>query len=169
MNHPEYPNSNVPIFVLAGLIAALFLQFFFGGCARTPSLKPPGPILEKDYGIADVDRGRDGKTFADLAVSPKFPVVYFDLDSYDIRPADREALAAAAQGITATWVCYVEGHASTDGEADYNLSLGSRRAGTVGDFIQAFKGISVVETSYGEERPVPGPLELSRRVEVRCR
>lgn len=167
-----YPRNPLLPFQCAALfLLAVFVVYLLYGCTQPPV--PPGPAFEKVNGqpteSADAGPGRgESKTFGDMAVSPKFPVVYFDYDDDAIRPADRDGLVAATLGLKAEWVCYVDGHASPEGSEAYNMSLGARRASTVGDFIQSFKGISVIETSYGEEKPIPGAPSLSRRVEIRC-
>lgn len=135
-------------------------------CAKRPN--PPGPVFAKVHGqptaSADADRGRGEIPWV---TSPKFPVIYFDFDSDKLRAEYPERVAAALASTKAEWVCYVDGHASSEGTDEYNMALGARRASRVGDYIQAFKGITVIETSYGEERPKETP-ELSRRAEVRC-
>ncbi len=169
MNHPR--NPMMPIYFGAAFMLCVFVLFLLYGCSQPP--KPPGPSSAKVNGqptdSADAGQGRgESKNVVDMVFSPKFPVVYFEYDSDAIRAADRERLAKAARGLRADWVCYVDGHASAEGPEAYNLALGARRASTVGDFIQSFRGITVLETSYGEERPAAGGLELSRRVDVRC-
>jgi outer membrane protein OmpA-like peptidoglycan-associated protein len=149
------------------LWAVFWLTLLHFGCSK-PSPKSPGPAFDKVNGIptASADAGR-GRSELYLASSPKFPTVYFDFDSDRIRPEDLDRIASTVRDAKAQWVCYVDGHASTEGEAAYNLGLGARRASRVGNFIQSWAGITVMETSYGEERPAATP-ELSRRVEVRC-
>lgn len=170
MRYPQNPLQ--PIQYMAAFLVGWFLLFLFFGCSQPP--KPPGPSFAKVNGQptdnADVGQGRgEIKAIGDLAASPKFPVVYFEYDSDEIRSAERLALSRAARGFRADWVCYVDGHASPEGAEAYNQDLGARRASRVGYFIQAYRGITVIETSYGEERPAAGGPELSRRVEVVCR
>jgi peptidoglycan-associated lipoprotein len=168
----KYPNSLTPFYVLAGLLVGFFVLFLLNGCAHAPrpSIKPPGPAFDKVNGhAADAGEAPGGHILEGFLQTPQFPVVYFAFDSDTISSAFREVLAAAARGQKAKWVCNVDGFASSEGTAEYNLALGALRASRVGDYLSAFAGITVIETSYGEERLVPGPPSLSRRVEVRCR
>ncbi len=84
-------------------------------------------------------------------------VVYFDYDSSEIRPEDRELLSAHARylalhpGVRVV----VEGHTDERGSREYNIGLGERRAQAVRRWL-LFQGVGddQIETvSYGEERP----------------
>lgn len=150
----------------------LVLACLLAACSHPPS---PGPAIEKVNGMptakADdaVIRGEDHEpTWDDMLYSPKMPIVYFDLNSSEIRPADVEDLSYAAMAFRDKWSCQVDGHASEEGTTEYNLALGLRRAHAVGSYLAGFEGITVIETSYGEECPAATP-KLSRRVEIRCR
>jgi len=88
----------------------------------------------------------------------RLPVVYFALDSYELRPDDAEKLKNVARwmGRFGTVAVRIEGHADERGSTDYNLSLGERRAQEVLRFLQR-QGIDagrVRTLSYGEEQPV---------------
>lgn len=83
--------------------------------------------------------------------------VFFDTDSYAIRPDGRDRLAADAAWMKKypTVRVMVEGHCDERNTREYNLALGERRASTVRDYLLAL-GISpdrVQTISYGEERP----------------
>ncbi len=83
--------------------------------------------------------------------------VFFDTDSYAIRPDARDVLAADA-----AWLkrypsvrILIEGHCDERNTREYNLALGERRASAVRDYLVAL-GIDpgrIQTISYGEERP----------------
>src|SRR4051812_47956607 len=56
--------------------------------------------------------------------------VYFDLDKFDIKPSEREKLKAAKEYLDKNPMhrLLLEGHCDWRGTAEYNLSLGDRRA-----------------------------------------
>jgi len=83
--------------------------------------------------------------------------VFFDTDSYELKP---EAKAKLAEN--ATWLqkyptvkILVEGHCDERNTREYNLALGERRANAVRDYL-VFLGVPadrINTISYGEERP----------------
>lgn len=84
--------------------------------------------------------------------------VYFDLDSYVIRP---EAYPRLNQ--QAAWLrqypqvtIRIEGNADERGTAEYNLALGARRAEAVRTYlVQQGVAASRIDTiSFGKERPI---------------
>ena len=87
-----------------------------------------------------------------------FDDVHFDFDRSALRPDAIMILDAAVMtlqanpGLTVT----IEGHTDSVGTAEYNLSLGERRANAVRDYLLN-RGIAAARlrtVSYGEERPV---------------
>jgi peptidoglycan-associated lipoprotein len=91
--------------------------------------------------------------------------VYFDLDQYEVR-ADATPLLNAQ----ATWLARypgvqvrIEGNADERGTREYNLSLGSRRANSVRDYLVS-RGVSesrITTLSYGKERPIDAGTDES--------
>jgi peptidoglycan-associated lipoprotein len=83
--------------------------------------------------------------------------VFFDLDKSDLRDDARNALQKDADWMkrwTGTQVT-VEGHCDSRGSSEYNLSLGSRRANAVKEYLQSL-GIAanrVTVVSKGKEQP----------------
>lgn len=84
--------------------------------------------------------------------------VYFDLDSYAIRPEAYPRMDAQAAwlqrypGVTVR----IEGNADERGTREYNLALGARRAESIRAYLVE-RGISAgrIDTiSYGKERPI---------------
>ena len=65
--------------------------------------------------------------------------VYFDFDKYDIKPSEREKLRTA-KGYLDTHPGHkllLEGHCDWRGTAEYNLSLGDRRANAAKRYLQS--------------------------------
>lgn len=102
-------------------------------------------------------------------------VMYFDLDSSQIKDADREIITVHAEFLAAhpEITVVLEGHADERGSREYNVALGEKRAKAVKQLMTlqgvAEKQIQVI--SFGEERPVAlghdsSAWSLNRRVEI---
>ena len=101
-------------------------------------------------------------------------VFYFDFDTAEFRPADRDVRDYHAQDLASNSDkrIRIEGHADERGTREYNLALGERRANYCIEYLIVNGALrSQIETvSYGEERPADrGESEASyqrnRRVE----
>lgn len=100
-------------------------------------------------------------------------VVYFDLDSSEIRDQDRAVVEAHATYLASNpqTRLRLEGHADERGSREYNIALGERRANTVQQLMGLF-GVGeqqLTSISYGEERPAAlghdeSSWQLNRRV-----
>lgn len=105
-------------------------------------------------------------------------VIYFDYDSYEVRPDFAATLEAHARylGANRTRRVALEGHTDERGGREYNLALGQRRAEAVRRSLSLL-GVSEAQmeaVSFGEEKPaVTGFDEASfarnRRVELTYR
>ena len=103
-------------------------------------------------------------------------VVFFDYDSFVIRPEARPVIASHAQFLQANKQrkANLEGHTDDRGGREYNLALGQKRADAV---RQALSLLGVPESqleavSFGKEKPLAtGGSEAdqaqNRRVEIR--
>ena len=83
--------------------------------------------------------------------------VFFDYDSYEIRPDAQETLKKQAAWLQqyAQYRVTIEGHCDERGTREYNLALGERRANSVKNYLVAL-GVDAnrLQTiSYGKERP----------------
>lgn len=83
--------------------------------------------------------------------------VFFDTDSFDLRPEARQSLSENGDWLRdyPTVQVLVEGHCDERNTREYNLALGERRANAVRDYL-VFLGIGsdrIRTISYGEERP----------------
>jgi peptidoglycan-associated lipoprotein len=88
--------------------------------------------------------------------SPLAPV-FFGLDKFDLDAAARAVLDASAQVLRQqpTWQVTVEGHCDERGTAEYNISLGERRAIAAKAYLVSL-GIAADRlrtVSYGKEFP----------------
>ena len=84
--------------------------------------------------------------------------VYFDLDSYEVRPDAYPRLDAQVAWLQRypQVTVRIEGNADERGTREYNLALGARRAESVRSYLVQ-RGVSAarIDTiSYGKERPI---------------
>lgn len=113
---------------------------------RTSSSGDSTSLPEIDFESLLFDRGNSG-------LEP----VYFDFDSYDLRPDALAALSGNAKKIrdTRAVIIQIEGHCDERGTQEYNLALGERRALATREHLIKL-GVSsdrLVTISYGEEDP----------------
>lgn len=102
-------------------------------------------------------------------------VLYFDLDSSQIKDEDREMITTHAEFIAAhsEITIVLEGHADERGSREYNIALGEKRAKSIMQ-IMTLQGVAesqIQVISFGEERPVAlghdaSAWNLNRRVEI---
>ncbi|MGH7028758.1 peptidoglycan-associated lipoprotein Pal [Brevundimonas sp.] len=85
-------------------------------------------------------------------------LVYFDLDSYSVRPEAQPRLDAQAAWLARypQVTVRIEGNADERGTREYNLALGARRAEAVRTYlIQRGVPAGRIDTiSFGKERPI---------------
>ena len=102
-------------------------------------------------------------------------VLYFDLDSSQIKDEDREIISTHAEFLAAhsEITVVLEGHADERGSREYNIALGEKRAKVVKQFmtLQGVDEKQIQVISFGEERPVAlghdsSAWNLNRRVEI---
>lgn len=103
-------------------------------------------------------------------------VVYFDYDSYVIKPEFQSVIATHARFVKAqpNRKLAIEGHTDETGGREYNLALGQKRADAVRNAL-AILGVSQAQmeaVSFGKEKPaVAGSDEAAfsknRRAEIR--
>ena len=90
--------------------------------------------------------------------------IYFDLDSYEVRPDAYPRLDAQVAWLQRypQVTVRIEGNADERGTREYNFALGARRASAVRDYLVS-RGVAAsrIDTvSYGKERPIdPGSSE----------
>ncbi len=91
--------------------------------------------------------------------------VYFDLDSYSVRPDGAAILQQQAQILNANpeVMIRIEGHADERGTREYNIALGDRRANAVKETLVSY-GIDrnrISTISYGKDQPICGETSES--------
>lgn len=105
-------------------------------------------------------------------------LVYFDYDSYVIKPEFQAVIEANAKFILAhrTAKVVIEGHTDDRGGSEYNLALGQRRSEVVRHALTLLgvPDAQLEAISFGEEKPaVPGNDEAAwaknRRAEISYR
>jgi len=157
------------------LVAALAAGLFFSSCSTTK----PAPAPQTEQAVATpTPVPQPEETVTEPANEPvpsveapeELPAdikelnrrgylkdVFFDTDSYELKPEAKTKLAE-----NATWLqkyssiqILVEGHCDERNTREYNLALGERRANAVRDYL-IFLGVPadrIRTISYGEERP----------------
>lgn len=149
-----------------------------------PTVEGEGTLYSQpgDYQIAGggapqpYDSGaRSSRTAGPPGAENMERVIYFDYDSFEIRPDARPVVETNARYLLSnpTVSATLEGNTDERGSREYNVALGERRAEAVRRAMSAFgvprQQLNVI--SYGEERPaVAGQTEeayaLNRRVEI---
>jgi peptidoglycan-associated lipoprotein len=111
--------------------------------------------------VASDGRGGTATNSTTIPVMRRAPLVfddvYFDFDMSSLKPEAIRILDAAVMSLQANprLNVTIEGHTDSVGTAEYNLSLGERRANAVRDYLLN-RGIAAARlrtVSYGEERP----------------
>lgn len=102
-------------------------------------------------------------------------VLYFDLDSSQIKDEDRDIITVHAEFLAAhaDIAVVLEGHADERGSREYNIALGEKRAKAIKQ-LMTLQGVTenqIQVISFGEERPVAlghdaAAWNLNRRVEI---
>jgi len=105
-------------------------------------------------GVANVVTDKTGSGIGPAGVAH---VVYFDYDSYVIKPEAQSLIEAHARFIKAGAArkAVIEGHTDERGGREYNLALGQRRAEAVRRAL-GLLGVSdnqIEAVSFGEEKP----------------
>jgi peptidoglycan-associated lipoprotein len=125
--------------------------------------------------VASVDLSKSGQ---DAAMQVATRVVYFDYDSFAIRPEFQSVIESHAKSMRAdkSRKVVIEGHTDERGGREYNLALGQKRAEAV---RKALSLLGVPESqleavSFGKEKPAAqgsteAAMEKNRRAEISFR
>jgi len=125
--------------------------------------------------VASVDLSKNGQ---DAAMQASNRVVYFDYDSFAIRPEFQAVIEAHAKYIRADKArkVMIEGHTDERGGREYNLALGQKRADAVRKALSLLGvGENQLEAvSFGKEKPAvqggtEAAMEKNRRAEISYR
>ena len=167
-------------------LLAAALALLLAGCGSSVKLDPPidqsaGATTTSDQnaGQGSVTPVQVGGGAGDMAGPPGVgKVVYFDFDSFVVKPEFQPVVEAQARYLRADPKRHVvlEGNTDERGSREYNLALGQKRAEAVRSALNIL-GVSDAQMeaiSYGEEKPaVQGTTEeayaKNRRVEFSYR
>jgi peptidoglycan-associated lipoprotein len=155
-----------------GFVALSLAALVLAGCSSPVKLdegkgapvesRTPAPIGAAGAGgatgaagqsqVASVDLGKN-----DAAAAAMDRIVYFDFDSYVVKPEFRSLIDMHAKRLVANrnLRVVVEGHTDERGGREYNLALGQRRAEAV---VRSLTLLGVNDgqleaVSFGKERP----------------
>ena len=126
-------------------------------------------------GVTSVDVGKT----VPMAAIPAGPrIVYFDFDSFVIKPEFQSVIEAHARYINTdkTRKVAIEGHTDERGGREYNLSLGQKRAEAVRNALR-LSGVAdsqLEAVSFGKEKPAAAgsdedAMAKNRRAEISYR
>jgi peptidoglycan-associated lipoprotein len=168
-------------------LLALLATAALAGCSSTKLEEPAAPVENRSVapsgstGASTGGAGQSKVQTVDLAAQAaeavsKLRVIYFDFDSYVVKPEFQNVVEAHAKrlGVDAKVNLRLEGHTDERGGSEYNLALGQRRAEAVAKSL-GLLGVAaarVEPVSFGKERPaVEGHDEAAwsknRRVELK--
>ena len=155
------------------------------GCAHKAALPPPeSPSISQttttssapaapaknDVVVSDELRTACNVNLDNVQEAPKF-----DFDRSDIRAGDRSVLAQIAKCVTTGPLkgrtLHLVGRADPRGEQEYNMTLGSSRAGSVGRYLESLgvAGGEITESSRGKLDATgtdEASWQLDRRVDI---
>jgi peptidoglycan-associated lipoprotein len=125
--------------------------------------------------VASVDLTKSGQ---DAAMQGTTRVVYFDYDSYEIRPEFLSVIEAHAKYLVSdkSRKVVIEGHTDERGGREYNLALGQKRAEAVRKALTVMRvsEAQLEAVSFGKEKPAvtgstEAAMEKNRRAEISYR
>jgi peptidoglycan-associated lipoprotein len=176
-------------FFAASRIGALILIASLAACSSGVKLDE-APVEDRNAGMATgaggTGNGADSQVVAPVDVTGSelqqpdamSRIVYFDYDSFEVRPDYAATLEANARYLKADSSRRValEGHTDERGGREYNLALGQKRAEAVRRSL-ALLGVSESQmepVSFGEEKPAAMGYDedsyaKNRRVELTYR
>jgi peptidoglycan-associated lipoprotein len=123
-------------------------------------------------GVASVDLG---KSTQDMSMQSASRLVYFDYDSFAIRPEFQSMIDSHARFIKSdkNRKVAIEGHTDERGGREYNLALGQKRAEAVRRALSLLgvPDAQVEAVSFGKEKPAvlgstEAAMEKNRRAEI---
>lgn len=127
-------------------------------------------------GVAPVQIGATDASAAGPVNTAK--IIYFDFDSYVVKPEFQSVIEAHAKYLTAnkSHKMAIEGHTDERGGREYNLALGQKRAESVRRAL-GLLGVTdsqVEAVSFGKEKPVvsgfdEASMAKNRRAEINYR
>jgi len=145
-----------------------------GTAVSQPATDVSGTAVGKS-GVTSVDVGKSTQPGA-LPTGPR--IVYFDYDSFVIKPEFQAVIEAQARFIKTDKArkVAIEGHTDERGGREYNLALGQKRADAVRGAL-GLLGVTDAQmesVSFGKEKPAAqgadeGAMAKNRRAEISYR
>ena len=154
---------------LRSLGAAVLVGGLLAACSSVPLDEPAAPVVDKSQdtaaagadprAVAKVDT--TGGKAVDPLNDPANPLskrsVYFDFDSFNVKPEYQGVVEAHGRYLAANKArnIVIEGNTDERGGREYNLALGQKRAEAVKQRLQLLGvGDRQIETvSFGKEKP----------------
>lgn len=154
-------SKQVNVKLLVGVVCLALILVVTGGCKGKkqqvinpePTTANTAPETTTGDGLANVDQES-----LLWSKATGLQLVYFDYDSFALRPDAMKTLADNAEKIKKVpdVLIQIEGHCDERGTQEYNLALGEKRALAVRDYYikLGISGDRLLTISYGKERPV---------------
>ncbi len=179
-------------FLMKHLLLLVSASILMAGCGSTVKLDSvpvedkAGTTVSQQGGggvVSAVDKSsvasvNIGKSSQDAAILAGPRIVYFDYDSFVIKPESQSLIVAHAGYLKADKVrkVAIEGHTDERGGREYNLALGQKRAEAVRNALVLI-GVADGQTeavSFGKEKPAvqgtdEGAMAKNRRAEISYR
>lgn len=142
---------------------------------RTATARPADPGATGNA-VAPVQLDGANSSAAGPANTPR--VIYFDFDSYVVKPEFQPAIESHARFLAAnkTRKMAIEGHTDERGGREYNLALGQKRAEAVRRALGLLgvQDAQVEAVSFGKEKPAAtgsdeASMAKNRRAEINYR
>ena len=136
------------------------------------------PAGEKKSAVTNLDKtasSASGATSADTLPASSGRTIYFEFDSFAIRPEFEAVIEANARSLKANknQRIAIEGHTDERGGREYNIALGQKRADAVRKAL-SLQGVAEAQmesVSFGKEKPAMTgdgemAMEKNRRAEI---
>jgi peptidoglycan-associated lipoprotein len=172
-------------------VLSLCAVLMVAACASKVPLNEPAQVEDRTgQAVAVAGKGvtgSDGRLQArdvsavdvtNVPVDATGNTVYFDFDSYAIKPQFQALLEVQAKRLKANHAAKIvlSGHTDEMGGREYNLALGQKRAEAVKRSLSILgvQELQMEAVSYGKEKPVVAGFsdaagEKNRRVEIASR
>lgn len=146
------------------LVIPALLALLVAGCSSTPDTgaEQSGAPVEGRDGVRTVTTGGVGSSqLPAILTDPKSILskrsVYFDYDSFEIKPEYKDLVAAHARFLNENrqFRILVQGNTDERGSREYNVALGQKRADAVKKALTLLgvREDQVESVSLGEEKP----------------
>ena len=130
------------------------------GCSHQQKAPParaaPAPVAARVVAPSPPEPSPEAPSEAPQAREKEEPAIYFDFDSYALRPDAHSVLQRVASTLKARNAALeIDGNCDELGTTEYNLALGEERARAARSYLEHL-GVSnakVRTVSYGSERP----------------